>query len=119
MDLIETSRVEGAWKRFGDRFLGRIFLPSEIEYCLSMKFPARHLAARFAAKEAVSKAFGTGIGAKLGWKDIEVRRHSSGQPFLVLHGGGAALFRERGAAYAHLSLTHHEAAAAAVAVLEG
>lgn len=119
MDLIETSRVEASWKRFGERFLARVFLPAEIAYCLAMKFPARHLAARFAAKEAVSKAFGTGIGAQLGWKDIEVCRHASGQPYLALHGGGERLFRERGATRAHLSLTHHETAAAAVAILEG
>lgn len=117
-DLIETSRVETSWKRFGERFLGRIFLPAEIEYCLGMKFPARHLAARFAAKEAVSKAFGTGIGSRLGWKDIEVRRREGGQPFLVLHGGGEVLAREFGVRNTHLSLTHHETAAAAVAVLE-
>ncbi|NUN94245.1 MAG: holo-ACP synthase [Verrucomicrobiae bacterium] len=118
MDLIETSRIEASWKRFGKRFLARVFLPEEIAYCLSMKFPARHLAARFAAKEAVSKAFGTGIGAQLGWKDIEVRRDPNGRPFLLLHGGGERLFRECGATRAHLSLTHHETAAAAVAVLE-
>jgi holo-[acyl-carrier protein] synthase len=118
IDLIETSRVETSWKRFGERFLGRIFLPAEIGYCLGMKLPARHLAARFAAKEAVSKAFGTGIGSKLGWKDIEVCRREGGQPFLVLHGGGEALAREFGVRNTHLSLTHHETAAAAVAVLE-
>lgn len=118
IDLIETSRVETSWKRFGERFLGRIFLPAEIEYCLGMKFPARHLAARFAAKEAVSKAFGTGIGAKLGWKDIEVGRREGGQPFLILHGGGEALACGLGVRNTHLSLTHHETAAAAVAVLE-
>lgn len=118
IDLIETSRVETSWKRFGERFLGRIFLPAEIEYCLGMKFPARHLAARFAAKEAVSKAFGTGIGSRLGWKEIEVCRREGGQPFLVLHGDGEILGRERGVVRTHLSLTHHETAAAAVAILE-
>jgi holo-[acyl-carrier protein] synthase len=119
IDLIETSRIETSWKRFGERFLARIFLPAEVEYCLGMKFPARHLAARFAAKEAASKAFGTGIGKQLGWKDVEVRRHPGGQPYLVFHGAGERLLRERGATRSHLSLTHHESAAAAVAVLEG
>ncbi len=118
IDLIETARIERSAQRFGDRFLQRIFLPSEIEYCQGMKFPARHLAARFAAKEAVSKAFGTGIGERLGWKDIEVRRNPDGMPFLVLHGQGEILARARGVNRTHLSLTHHEDAAAAVAVLE-
>ncbi len=117
IDLIETARIEQSLERFGDRFLQRVFLKGEIEYCQSMKFPARHFAARFAAKEAVSKAFGTGIGRSLGWKDIEVGRRSSGEPFLVLHGRGKALAKQRGVKQTHLSLTHHQSTAAAVAVL--
>ncbi len=119
MDLIETARVDRALQQFGDRFLERIFLPAEIGYCRSMKSSARHLAARFAAKEAVSKAFATGIGAALGWKDIEVGRRPNGEPFLILHGHGTQLARERGVVRTHLSLTHHETAAAAVVILEG
>jgi hypothetical protein len=59
-----------------------------------MKFPARHFAARFAAKEAVSKAFGTGVGKAMGWRDIDVHKKKSGEPFLVLH-GGAEVSRQR------------------------
>ena len=117
IDWIETARIEQSVQRFGERFLQRVFLKGEVEYCQSMKFPARHFAARFAAKEAVSKAFGTGIGRSLGWRDVEVQRHSNGQPYLVLHGQGKTLAKERGVKQTHLSLTHHESAAAAVAIL--
>lgn len=117
IDLIETARIQSSLERFKDRFLNRIFLPGEIEYCQRMKFPARHLAARFAAKEAVSKAFGTGIGGSLGWKDIEVCRRESGEPYLVLHGNGAKMAKDRGVDGSMVSLTHHETSAAAVVVL--
>ena len=77
--------------RFGDRFLHRVFTDGEIEYSMSMKFPARHLAARFAAKEAVSKAFGTGIGKAMGWRNIDIQKKPSGEPFLVFSGPAKAL----------------------------
>src|SRR5256886_2057309 len=83
VDLVECARIQHSLDRFGDRFLHRVFTGGEIEYSMSMKFPARHLAARFAAKEAVSKAFGTGIGKAMGWRDIDVRKKPSGEPFLV------------------------------------
>jgi holo-[acyl-carrier protein] synthase len=117
IDLIETSRIQESLERFGDRFLNRVFLKGEIDYCMKMAAPARHLAARFAAKEAVSKAFGTGIGSSLGWKDIEVCRKDHGEPFLVLHDKGLELARTRKVGSTKISLTHHETAAAAVAIL--
>lgn len=119
LDLIETSRIQDSLDRFGERFLNRVFLIGETDYCLKMKFPARHLAARFAAKEAVSKAFGTGIGSALGWKDIEICRQASGQPYLILHHKGSELARARGVVGSLITLTHHESAAAAVAILYG
>ena len=81
IDIIEVGRVMGLVERFGDRFLDRILLPAEIAYCRTHARPGPHIAARFAAKEAVSKAFGTGIGRFLGWHDIEIARHDSGEPF--------------------------------------
>jgi len=97
IDLIEVARIAASFEKFGERFVNRILLPAEIAYCLSHKRPAPFLAVRFAAKEAVSKAFGTGIGAALGWQDIEIRRRESGEPFVVLHGRGQELFEARGA----------------------
>lgn len=118
IDLIEVGRIRNSFETFGERFLRRILVDGEIAYCLSHRDPGPFLAARFAAKEAVSKAFGTGIGGALGWHDIEVCRHPSGQPYVQLHGKGQTLFRERGAGGLHLSLSHTADHATAVAVLE-
>ena len=119
IDIIEVARIESSHERFGDRFLRRILRPAEIEYCLSHRRPGPFLAARFAAKEAISKAFGTGIGAPLGWRDMEVMRELSGQPYVVLHDAGLKLFQDRGARRLHLSISHTDHYAAVVAVLEG
>lgn len=118
IDIIEVERVSASVTRFGDRFLGRVLVPDEIAYCQSHKNPGPHIAARFAAKEAISKAFGTGIGAALGWQDIEIRRHESGEPYVQLHGKGLDLLAARGARRIHVSLSHTATYAAAVAVLE-
>ena len=118
IDLIEVARIASSCEKFGDRFVKRILLPDEIAYCQLHRKPAPFFAARFAAKEAISKAFGTGIGAALGWQDMEIRRKESGEPFVVLHGKGRELFEARGAKNLHLSLTHTENYAAATAILE-
>ena len=119
IDLIEVARIATSYEKFGERFVNRILLPDEIAYCLAHKNPAPFLAARFAAKEAISKAFGTGIGAQLGWQDMEVRRKESGEPYVVLHGKGKDLFAARGAKQLLISLSHTQAHATAVAILEG
>ena len=118
IDIIEVERIRSSHERFGERFLNRILHPNEIGYCLSHRVPAPFLAARFAAKEAISKAFGTGIGAQLGWQDMEVGRKESGEPFVILHGGGLRLLQERKARAVLISLSHTQAHAAAVAILE-
>jgi len=118
IDIIEVARIQGSHEKFGERFLNRILHPNEIQYCLSYKAPAPFLAARFAAKEAISKAFGTGIGAHLSWQDMEVCRKETGEPFVVLHEKGAKLLQARGARTVLISLSHTEVHAAAVAILE-
>jgi holo-[acyl-carrier protein] synthase len=118
IDIIEVSRIQASYERFGDRFLKRILHPNEISYCLSHKAPGPFLAARFAAKEAISKSFGTGIGAQLGWQDMEVGKKESGEPFVILHGPGQELLKARNARAILISLSHTQAHAAAVAVLE-
>src|SRR5947207_9998217 len=118
IDIIEVARIHASYERFGERFLKRILHPNEISYCLSHKAPAPFLAARFAAKEAISKAFGTGIGAELGWQDMEVGRKESGEPFVILHDKGLTFVQKRGGRIVHLSLSHTEQYAAAVAILE-
>ena len=119
VDIIETARVQRSLDEFGERFLNRCFWPDEVAYCNGMKFPALHFAARFAAKEAISKAFGTGIGHQLGWKDMEIRKRDSGEPYAVLHGKGAELAKNRGATEVFVSLSHCRDYAAAHAVLVG
>jgi holo-[acyl-carrier protein] synthase len=118
IDIIEVARVKASHERFGERFLKRLLHPDEIAYCLSHKNPAPFIAARFAAKEAISKAFGTGIGAALGWQDMEIRRKKSGEPFVILHGKGEKLFASRRAKQLLISLSHTEYYAAVTAILE-
>lgn len=118
IDIIEVTRIAASFEKFGERFVNRILLPDEIAYCLGHRQPAPFLAVRFAAKEAVSKAFGTGIGAQLGWQDIEIRRKESGEPYVVLHGKGKELFAARAAKALHITLSHTLQYAAAMAILE-
>jgi holo-[acyl-carrier protein] synthase len=119
IDIIEVARIASSYEKFGERFVNRILHADEIAYCLSHKTPAPFLAVRFAAKEAISKAFGTGIGAQLSWQDMEIRRKDSGEPFVILHGNGKKLFKSRRAKNLLISLSHTANYAAATAVLEG
>ena len=119
IDLVEVARIASSLEKHGEAFLRRVLLPDETAYCLAHRHPAPHVAARFAAKEAVSKAFGTGIGAELGWLDMEVRRTNSGLPYVEFHGRGRDLFLARQVKTIHLSVTHTENYAAATAILEG
>ncbi|HTX21118.1 MAG TPA: holo-ACP synthase [Candidatus Aquilonibacter sp.] len=118
IDIIEVARIAASLERFGERFGQRILLPDEMAYCLSHRHPAPFVAARFAAKEAISKAFGTGIGAALNWRDMEIAHKESGEPFVILHGNGKKLFETRGAKQLHISISHTENYAAVVAILE-
>ena len=115
IDQIEIARVEQGIARLGERFLARLFTPGERADCADQ--PVR-LAARFAAKEAVAKALGTGIG-DVGWHDIEIRTGARGRPTLTLHGRAAALASELGLREWDISLTHTADLAAAVAVALG
>ena len=117
-DIIEVARIRSSHEKFGERFAARILRPGEIAYCLSHKDPAPFLAARFASKEAISKAFGTGIGKELGWQDIEIARKASGEPYVILHDKGLALLQLRGAQKLHITISHTTQHATAVAILE-
>jgi len=119
VDLVECGRIERSLERFGEKFLHRVFTEGEIAYSMSMKFPARHLAGRFAAKEAVSNAFGTGIGKAMGWRNIDVKKKPSGEPFLVFSGPAQELATQRGVTSAFVTLSHTEHHAVASIVLYG
>ena len=105
-DLIECERIARVYERQAERFLQRVFTEGEREYCLRMKNPIPHLAARFAAKEAVSKCFTTGIGELLGWKSVEVVKGEREEPLIRLDARGLALLRHLDASEVLISLAH-------------
>jgi holo-[acyl-carrier protein] synthase len=116
-DVIEVERIRRAVERQGERFLHRVFSDEERAYCLAKANPYPHLAARFAAKEAVSKAFTTGIGARLGWKSAAIAHGDRMEPLVRLDAAGEALLREVGATGVLVSLSHTQTVAMAVAAL--
>jgi holo-[acyl-carrier protein] synthase len=116
-DIVDVDRIRGVLDRQGERFLARVFTDEERVYCFGMKHPHKHLAARFAAKEAVSKAFTTGIGAEIGWKSISVYHGDRKEPRVRLDEKGSALLAHVGATHVLLTLSHTDSAAMAVAAL--
>ncbi len=116
-DIIEVERIRRVHEKHGERFLNRLFTEEERAYCFSMKNPYPHLAARFAAKEAVSKAFTTGIGRHLGWTSISIHNGERRQPFVRLVDKGQALLKEVGGSEVLISLSHTANHATAVALL--
>jgi len=120
IDLVEVSRIAAMVDRHGDRFLERVFTPGERAYALeSRKRGEERLAARFAAKEAVLKALGTGWRSGIAWTDVEVVSLPSGAPELRLSGRAAEIARERGIERWLLSLSHTSVAAIASAIACG
>jgi holo-[acyl-carrier protein] synthase len=117
-DLTEIERIADSVKRFGDRFLQRIYTEAELRYCLRKKNSAESLAARFAAKEAGAKALGTGIAKGVGWREIEVKHLPGGRPTLVFHGRAAERAATMAVTGAHLSLSHSREMAIATVILE-
>jgi holo-[acyl-carrier protein] synthase len=116
-DVIEVSRVKGVVERQGERFLNRVFTEDERLYCFARPHPYNHLAARFAAKEAISKCFTTGIGAELSWKSASVYHGDRMQPLVRLDEQGQALLAHLGGTHVLVSLSHTDTVAMAVAAL--
>ena len=102
VDIVEIKRVAATLERFGERFLNRIYTTDEIAYCRGR---APQLAARFAAKEAVMKALGTGTRG-VGWRECEVTRKGTGEPGIQLHGRAADRARKLGIDKLALSISH-------------
>lgn len=120
LDLVDIGRVAAVLDRHPARARRRLFTPGEVAYCDRRREPARHFAARFAAKEAGYKALaGTAAARLISWQDLEVVSEPDGRPRLVLHGAAAARAAELGVRQAHLTLTHADGMAAAVVVLDG
>lgn len=118
IDMVEIARIEQSLERFGERFLNRIFTPSEQAYCMRKRNAAESLAARFAAKEAAAKALGTGISRGVNWLEIEVVREPSGRPTIRLHGRAREFASRLGVAHTALSLTHTAGLSVASVVME-
>lgn len=121
IDMEEISRIKSLLQKpnTGERAKERLFTIGEIAYCQGHKEPWQHYTARFAAKEAFSKALGTGIWQKdVRWTDIEIYNDDLGKPHLNVSGQALKLLQERGATHALLSLSHAGAYAVAVVVLE-
>ena len=112
IDLIEVDRVKASIMRYGNRFLDRIFTPSELA---EAEASPTSLAARFAAKEAVAKALGTGIG-KVGWLEMEILRGETGQPQIRLHGAARQLAIDLKLSTWSISLSHTKSHAIAIAI---
>lgn len=120
-DLVEVARIERSLRRLGDRFRDRLFTPGEIDYCEGLAEAAkfRSYAARFAAKEALSKAFRVGIGPEFDWVELEVLRdESTGAPSVRVHGRADAFVRRESLGPIHLSLSHTDSHALAFATVE-
>lgn len=117
VDLVEVERIRKSRENHGDHFLEKVFTEEEREYCLGMSDPDPHLAARFAAKEAVSKAFGTGIGAEIGWRSVSVARDPNGAPLVKLDDQATAKLNSLGGSKVLISLSHLTNQAAAFAVV--
>jgi holo-[acyl-carrier protein] synthase len=117
-DVVEIERIRGALERFGERFARRILCEPELKRFRGHRLPANYLAKRFAAKEAFTKALGTGIRAPANWHGVWVRNLPSGKPILEFSDDLARLLTERKILHSHLSLTDERGVAMATVILE-
>src|SRR5881628_4186347 len=108
VDVVEIGRMEEVIRRQGDNFLRRVYTLSEQEFCRQRKNPVPHFAARFAAKEALFKALGTGWAKGVTWQDVQVQRGDPEPPVLVLRGEADRRREAIGGTAAHVSLSHSE-----------
>lgn len=118
-DLIEVNRIESALARWGERFARKILVDHEFERFSRHRKPAHYLAKRFAAKEAFSKAMGTGIHHPVNWQNVGVANLPSGKPVLRFSPPLTALLAQRRIVAVHVSLTDERDMAAATVILEG
>jgi holo-[acyl-carrier protein] synthase len=119
VDICKVERIAASLERFGTRMEKRLFTPAELEYARRHQDPLPHLAARFAAKEAASKALGTGMAGGVGWTQIEVVQPGGRQPTLTFTGVAQERCVALGVTASHLTLSHDGGLAVACVVLEG
>src|SRR5512139_215581 len=118
VDIVDVSRVAKLLERYGDRFLRRVFTDPEAKYAMGGANRAERLAGRFAMKEAVMKALGTGKSQGILWRDVETVRGPMGRPVVRLHGQAVRWLRYRGGGNVHASITHDGGKAVAFVILE-
>ena len=118
VDVVEIRRIREALRHQGERFIRRVYTEGEQAFCEARRDPAPHYAVRFAAKEALFKALGTGWAKGLRWQDVEVLRQEEGAPILVLSQAAEKHSQELGTRSIHLSLSHSADSALAVVILE-
>jgi holo-[acyl-carrier protein] synthase len=116
-DIVEVPRIESVLDRWGEKFEKRVFTTQELAYCQSKKNRSQRLATRFAAKEAVFKALGTGWQRGVGWTDIEVTNDGLGKPSITLRGRTEKLSRQLGVQNIFVSMTNTENYGAAQVIL--
>lgn len=117
LDLVKIERIREIAERWREQFLNRLYTPEERDYCLKRASPYASLAGRFAAKEAVLKALGTGWSGGIRWVDIQVLNDASGKPVATVTGRAQELIRRAGVTSIHVSLSHDSDYAIAEAVL--
>jgi holo-[acyl-carrier protein] synthase len=118
-DIIECLRIAQMIERHGELFINRVYTDHEIEYCRARRAATQHFAGRWAAKEAVLKALGTGWRRGISWRDIEVRNRPSGQPVVALRGGARDVVEASGIQEMLISISHCRSHATAYALATG
>jgi holo-[acyl-carrier protein] synthase len=118
-DIIECLRIAQMIQRHGEQFIERVYTPHEIQYCQARKQSTQHFAGRWAAKEAVLKALGTGWVRGISWRDVEVRTETSGKPTIVLRGGARQAAEAQGISDVLISISHCRTFATAYATAAG
>lgn len=117
--MIECLRIAQMIERHGELFISRVYTEHEIAYCSTKKAATQHYAGRWAAKEAVLKALGTGWRQGISWRDVEVRNKTSGGPTISLYGGAREVFERGEMQVMHISISHCRNYATACAIAEG
>ena len=118
-DIVETVRIAKMIERHGEQFIRRVYTEHEIEYCRARRAANQHYAGRWAAKEAVLKALGTGWVRGITWRDVEVRNAPGGKPSIALGGGAREVCERRGIADMQISISHCRNYATAFAIAIG
>jgi holo-[acyl-carrier protein] synthase len=119
IDIVECLRIAQMIERHGELFITRVFTDHEIEYCSARKAATQHYAGRWAAKEAVLKALGTGWRRGISWRDIEIRNDKSGAPTVKLRGGARDAMQQARIGRMHVTISHCRSFAVAYVVAEG